>query len=79
MFKDICKNATKSCLIYNNKHVLPFKGLLHQQNICKKQYSLANIYIFPYFGEFIATGKEQDLLHEIADSILVKECKVEIT
>ena len=34
---------------------------------------------FSSLGEFIAVGKKHDMVHETADSILVKEGKVEMT
>ena len=53
---------------------------LQRQNI-RKQYSLANIYSLIAFNilENLLQFKEQDMLYETADSILVKEGRVEIT
>ena len=34
--------------------------------------------VLHYFGKLIAVGTKQDMVHETADSILVKEAVVEI-
>ena len=64
VLKDSRKSSSKRFLIYNNKHIPPFKGQLLHQNICTL-YTLLQIFkVLLCFGELIAIGMRLDMVDE---------------